>query len=77
MARTMQVDKMSGGGKSSGQQTSTEQQVQVMPRTPLKVQQVQVSSTTSPEEQAKVETWPVAYLSDRKDTAKGTKYQVV
>ncbi|ETL24389.1 hypothetical protein F441_22088 [Phytophthora nicotianae CJ01A1] len=41
MARTMQVDKMSGGGKSSGQQT------------PLKVQQVQVSSTTSPEEQAK------------------------
>ncbi|KAF4047514.1 hypothetical protein GN244_ATG00068 [Phytophthora infestans] len=61
MARTMQVDKMSGGVKSSGQQ------------------QVKVSAKTSTEqlEQAEAETWPVAYLSDRKDTAKGTKYQVV
>lgn len=46
----MQVDKMSGGVKSSGQQqvkvsakTSTEQLVQIRPRTPPKVQQVQVS----------------------------------
>ncbi|KAF4038021.1 hypothetical protein GN244_ATG09795 [Phytophthora infestans] len=82
MARTMQVDEMSGGGKRPGQQqmkvsarTSAEQQVQVRPRTPPKVQQMQVSSTTPPEEQAEVETWPVAYFSDRKDTAKGAKYQ--
>ncbi|ETN07992.1 hypothetical protein PPTG_12508 [Phytophthora nicotianae INRA-310] len=36
-----------------------------------------LSATTPPEEQAQVETWPVAYLSDLKDTVKGTKYQVV
>ncbi|ETP42335.1 hypothetical protein F442_10747 [Phytophthora nicotianae P10297] len=49
MARTMEVDKISGGGKSSGQRqvkvsarTLTDQHVQVRPRTPPKMQQVQV-----------------------------------
>ncbi|ETI44445.1 hypothetical protein F443_10846 [Phytophthora nicotianae P1569] len=51
MARTMEVDKMSGGDKSSGQRqvkvsarTLTDQHVQVRPRTPPKLQQVQVDS---------------------------------
>ncbi|ETL91012.1 hypothetical protein L917_10397, partial [Phytophthora nicotianae] len=46
MARTMEVDKMSGGDKSSGQRqvkvsarNLTDQQVQVRPRTPPKLQQ--------------------------------------
>uniref|UniRef100_H3H5H5 Chromo domain-containing protein n=1 Tax=Phytophthora ramorum TaxID=164328 RepID=H3H5H5_PHYRM len=59
MARTLQVDRMSCGGKRSGQQ------------------QVQVSSTPPPKEQTQAKTWPVAYLSDRKETATGTKYKVV
>ncbi|GMF47759.1 unnamed protein product [Phytophthora fragariaefolia] len=80
MARSRQVDRMSGGkGPRLQQQVKVSTKTQP-PKTQVQLQPLKAQVQLQPPKtqvQEPVETWPVAYLRNRKDTPAGVQYEVV